>query len=287
MILALLALAFADDASMTVIVEDDANVERARAELDELIREQGYLPGIDLGQRVLYMPIKPWKPKVTFHEQGSVRVKARAVTPMMVTPGGVSGVWGSPRMARELESRLLQEIDPKLDAYKSAVSARGQAHRREALFAELEALNELSPKDAWAGLAALWLNTADNAEGEKVRILIEEFAVEHRLTGHPLDVAALNAARTFPRAWEPEYLGHQTPVENPELAVEPFSRPEKGPRCPEKPKLEATGLAADILYTVPVETSRVPEDWVDLATPNDAEDLDPRNWPLPPYSCPR
>ncbi|MCP4916343.1 MAG: hypothetical protein GY913_05425 [Proteobacteria bacterium] len=90
MLFSLLTLAFADtsddDAALTVIVKDAKNLTRARAELDEAIRDLGYLPGVGVGDRTFYMPIKPWKPKVTFHEEGRVRVKARAVTPLMVGP---------------------------------------------------------------------------------------------------------------------------------------------------------------------------------------------------------
>ncbi|MCP4806210.1 MAG: hypothetical protein GY913_05430 [Proteobacteria bacterium] len=133
----------------------------------------------------------------------------------------------------------------------------------------------------------MWLNTADNAEGEAVRVQIEQFAAKHGLLGHPADVRALNEQRSFPRAWEPEYLGHMTPVVNPPPVVEPFARPAKGPRCPEKPapEREPTGLALDILQTQPVETSRIPEDWLDLAMPNEAK-IDPNLRDLPAYSCP-
>lgn len=224
---------------------------------------------------------------MTFHEQGSVRVKARAVQPMFIGPGVIAGTWGSPRMARELESRLLQEIDPALDTYKLAKSTYGQALRREALFTQLETLRELPPTEAWPQLAELWLNTADNTEGEAIRVQLEQFATKHGVLPHPMDVAGLNAQRTFPRAWEPDYLGHIATTAPVEPVVEPFKRPVME-RCPEPaaPAREATGLSADILETDAVRWDPIPDDWIDLATPQDAK-LDPSLRPMPEYSCPR
>lgn len=285
-ILALAEEAEPDEADLTIIVEDAKSIAKARAELDQAIRDEGYLPGVTVGERTFYVPLKLWKPKITFHEQGSVRVKARAVQPMFIGPGVISGTWGSPRMARELESRVLQKIDPALDAYKLAKSAYGQALRREALFTELEALRQRPPMEAWPDLAALWLNTADNAEGEAIRVQIEQFAAKHGILPHPMDVDALNAQRGFSRAWEPDYLGHIAQPVAIEPVVEPFERPSH-PRCPEKPppQREPTGLAADILNATPAIWDPVPDDWIDLAIPDDAK-LDPSLRPLPEYSCP-
>ncbi len=176
----LLALAMAQDfpeESGTIVVEAHQNVVHARAELDLDIRQAGYLPGIRAGDRTWYIHPQPWKPKVTVYDQGYLRVKARAVTPLMVL-GGVQGVFSHPHVARAYEQRLLDELHPELTDWRQALIDYGMALRREELFEQLQELEGYPPALARARTMAMWMDTADTPEGAEVRGLIEDWAEE-------------------------------------------------------------------------------------------------------------
>ena len=248
--LILVALALAGDApEIEILVEEERNVAATRKALDEVILEHGYLRGIPLGgKRTLYMPHQIWKPRVTVHQEGMVRVKARAVTPLML----LTGVFNHPRVARAYESELLEAIHPEVVAWREAMSRRGQALRREGLHQLLFELRDLPEDHQRHVLARLWLDTADNDEGEAVRILVETFVVEERLVFGADEVEAMNAARRFERAWEPEYLGHDSWREPVPKSVE-RPEPEPEPEClePVAPPVVPEGLSADILSLSP------------------------------------
>jgi len=261
-VIALLAsLALADEVDFHVLVEEDRRVEEARKALDHAIRGEGYFPGIALGERTFYMPLKVWKPKVTVHDEGMVRVKARAVQPMFITPTVppmVVGTWDSPRKARSMESRLLEAIHPDIVAWREAMSDRGQVFRQEEIRGVLLALSELPIDQQKAGISALWLNTADNEAGEEIRILLETFALEAELPFTAVEVKTLNDNRAFERAWEPEYLGHDSwrqPVSR-----TPTARRETEPECLESvpPPVAPSGLSAEILTLRPPKSTLPP-----------------------------
>ncbi len=244
--------------SMEVIVRAQAGESEALRELDRAIRAQGYLPGLEVGARTFYMPWKIWEPKVTVHEEGMVRVKARAVVPMFILPTWppiIVGVWDSPRKARGMESRLLMAIDPEIDAWRLAMSTTGQLLRHEELRATMEALAvsglpEAEQHQIWI---LLWRNTAENAEGEAVRVVLEELAEGADWVFSADEVDLANLDRGFLRPLDPEALGADfmpPPVDWTEARL---SRAEQ-PECPEPVALdlEPHGLSADILNAAPL-----------------------------------
>ena len=142
----LLALAFAEEQA-EIVVRAHQTVLEAEAALHEDIREMGYWPGISLPGRTRYVHPQIWKPAVTVHDEGFVRVKAHAVTVFFggATPTNVwaTGIWGNPGQARASEERVLTGIHPELLDWREALTAYGLALRREALVLELTELEEL------------------------------------------------------------------------------------------------------------------------------------------------
>ena len=257
----LVAIALAEDApEIEILIEEERLVEVARARLDEAIRHEGYFPGISVGERTFYVPLKVWEPKVTVHDEGMVRVKARAVQPMFVTPTIpplVFGVWDSPRVARGMESRVLRAIHPEIVEWREAMSDRGQVYRREALLATLASVGELPQDQQRLAIGTLWLNTADNDAGEEIRILLETFVLEQGLVFSEDEVASLNEQRGFERAWEPEYLGH-TSWRQPVSRSAPVEVEE--PEClePVPPPVQPSGLSEEILLLRPPRSTLPP-----------------------------
>ncbi len=259
----LLSLSQAQEASdevpsMEVIVRSHANESEALKELDRAIQAQGYLPGVSVGKRTFYMPWKIWEPKVTVHEEGMVRVKARAVVPMFILPTWppiVVGVWDSPRKARGMESRLLMAIDPEIDAWREAMSSTGQLLRREELRATMEALaaSGLPEPEQHQVWILLWRNTAENREGEAVRVHLEELAEAAEWVFTEQEVEQANLDRGFLRPLDPSALGADFLPPLPDWTAERLDRPEE-PECPEPVALdrEPTGLSAAILDTPPL-----------------------------------
>ena len=244
---------------MEVLVESERNEAEARKELDQAIEAQGYLPGIPLGKRTFFMPWKIWEPRITVHEEGMVRVKARAVQPMFVLPTWpplIVGVWDSPRKARGMESRVLMAIDPQIDSWRLAMSTTGQLLRREQLRASVESLlgSELSEAEQHRVWIALWRNTAENAEGEAVRVYLEELAERAGWVFSQQELELANRDRGFLRPLDNEALGADFVPPPVDWTVERLARPVE-PECPEPVETEKTpqGLGAEIL------TLRAPE----------------------------
>ncbi len=248
----LLALALAQDGSdealpeeeagMEILVESDRSVAGARAALDQAIREEGYLPGVDLGNRTFYYPQQFWEPRVTVYDAGFVRVKARVVSPFPLWP--MVGVWSHPHVVEQAEARVLQDIQPELSEYRSALIARGLALRREELRAELELIGLLPTEQATAEATTLWLETADTPEGEAVRRLIEAWYEDHLPPLSDEQLATLNEAREFPRPWLPQQLGEVFFLEDPGPDFD-FLYSEEEER-EHAPKLQGEGLDRDI-----------------------------------------
>ena len=193
------------EAGMEILVEADRSVEGARAELDAVLRADGYLPGVDLGDRTFYYPMQWWQPRVTVYDEGYVRVKARFISPFPCFP--VIGVWSSPRLARAAEAKKLAELEPHLSHYRRALITRGMALRKEEVIQELDALRGLPPQQAKGQAISLWLATADTPEGESVRRWIEDWYEEELPPLTADELHAVNEARDFPRPWDPEHLG--------------------------------------------------------------------------------
>ena len=140
-------LAWAQDEEL--VVEAEQTVEATRRELDETIRELGYLRPIQLGDTSRYLHPQPWRPRVLVHDDGLIEVRTFRRTPMMIgalqprapdTPqpltlnedlewqrptgtGGVSGVWSSRRTVQRMESDVLTALVGDVRAWQGAIRA--------------------------------------------------------------------------------------------------------------------------------------------------------------------
>ena len=232
---------------LEIVVESDLSVAGARAELDDAIRDEGYFRGVDLGTRTFYYPKKFWKPRVTVHDEGFVRVKARVFSPFPCFP--LAGVWAHPHVVRDMEARVVVELNPELSAYRRALVTRGLALRKEDLLLQLDALEQLPPEQAQVEAVNLWLSTADTEQGESVRRWIEGWYEDHLPPLSPEQVVEVNGLRQFPRPWQPTALGEFWFDEEPDPDFD-FLDPEEEPEFYE-PEVHGEGLDADIQMLPP------------------------------------
>ena len=157
-----------EEAGMEIVVEEILTTPQALAELDAAIRGHGYRPGIRVGDQTIYLPgrdSRGW-PTVIVHDAGYVTAEAHASF-------GVS-----PRLAMQMEERLLESLHPAIRAWRRAMQAEALALRRPELLAELDALRGLPVEDQRALVRAIWWNTADTVEGQQVRLWVEEWSLE-------------------------------------------------------------------------------------------------------------
>lgn len=178
-----------------ILVTAELGLAEARGELDRALAELGYGSGVRLGDRTVHLNKKLWKPSVVVHDWGHVAVRGRSVTPLFLTlaPITLHGVFGSPRMARQQESRVHAELEDELADWRSSLATMGHLMRLEQVLAELEAL-EAQPAALKARMAEIVAGCADSPEGDDVRALVLRFA---RSVGQPLGDTGLS---TDPRA---------------------------------------------------------------------------------------
>ncbi|MCB9766366.1 MAG: hypothetical protein H6739_41710 [Alphaproteobacteria bacterium] len=217
------AWAWAGEPDLEIVVEDTPNPVQARRELTDAIRGMGYLPGLDLGGRTVYLPLQPWKPWISVNDAGFVLVRGHAVTPLLITPQqdqpGASATFlvSSRRAVMAEESRVFADLRPLVTAWQDALAEEALAFRREQVRQQLWAIWERgegpdgqpldSPAARRAAVARMWLDTADNGAGEQVRVLIDDYIDQTvQRSPHPFtaeEVSAINAENPFERPFWP------------------------------------------------------------------------------------
>ena len=173
-----------------ILVTAELGLAEARGELDRALRELGYGDGLRVGQRTIHLNAELWKPSVVVHDWGHVAVRGRSVTPLFLTlaPLTLHGVFGSPRMARQQETRVHAALEDELADWRAALATMGHLMRLEQLVAELEALQD-QPVALRERMAEIVAGCADTPEGVEVRALVERFG---RSVGQPVEDSALN-----------------------------------------------------------------------------------------------
>lgn len=232
MLLALLPLAFAQ-ADEAIIIEAERDVAVARAALDAALREQGYRAagGDDMTR---YFHPQLWRPRLRVSADGLVSVHSWRATPLMFVPGGtlmateetpltladanqqpllapgVTGTAAGRRTQKRMESDLLVSLEAPLQEWHEAIWARDRLFREEDLRQEMHAIwddGDRSFAERRGALVEMWLNTADNGDGQRVQEMIEVFLDEVVQTSDaPLtaaEVDAANARRPSERVLEP------------------------------------------------------------------------------------
>jgi hypothetical protein len=203
-----------------IVVEATAQLSEAREVLDLAIRDEGYVRLFRLGKTTRYVPPRIWRPWVTVHEWGYVRVKGRQLTPVGFKRRGnvwsLHFVWDTERGVQSAEWAVLEDILPAVREWDEARLAQGLAVRRVEVRGTLVTLWEtgLTPHATvvldWperrAYIAELWLHTADNADGATIRGDISVFVDDVVQATAPYtaeEIAAVDSAHSFGTPFAP------------------------------------------------------------------------------------
>ncbi len=173
-----------------ILVTAELGLAESRRELDRALVEPGYGSGLRLGQRTVHLNKQLWKPTVVVHDWGHIGVRGRSVTPLFVTlaPLTLHGVFGSPRMARQQESRVHAAVEDEVADWRTSLATMGHLMRLEQVLAELEAL-EGQPAALKARMVEIVAGCADSPEGHEVEALVQRFA---RSVAQPLGDTGLS-----------------------------------------------------------------------------------------------
>lgn len=225
-----LALAQANE---TIIIEAERDVVVARAVLDDEILSRGYIPL--RGPHVTrYIHPQLWRPRVRLSEDGMLSIRSWRATPLTFMPAGtlmsdgdmmlsladlarqpavapgVAGLWASRRTQTQMESALLSVLEAPLQDWQDAIWAHQRLIRQDELRLRMHAIwgdSARSFAERRAALLEMWLNTADNDDGQRVQEMLEVFIDETVQTSeHPLTAAEIdgaNAHRPSARLLEP------------------------------------------------------------------------------------
>ena len=198
-----------DDAGVSedVVVTAPRKVSEAKEALHDALRAQRYVRLLRWGERSWYLNMKIWKPGVMLHDQGFVRIRTRAFTPIAIAPTAnslhVTGVVQGRRERWSSKAKLATYLEPHLRALRDAHWAQARPHRELELVDELVGLwfeghdragHPLPDRRAIRGaLLDRWLHTATGEPGAWVRSRIERFVEAHVQTSdHPFTSAELD-----------------------------------------------------------------------------------------------
>lgn len=207
------------------IVQEAPEVARKRAEVYAALKAQGYRKGRDLGDRTVFLPEEPWRPRVIVHDDGWVYLKRQP--PRIHAPGRSFADQGHPAEyllciiaptsclslggwlvgERKLAWQKGEVLDATRDEVRSlndAVARRELARRlNEDIPADLEAIwgrAELPPEARRNLLYTYWDTRTEGPEGMAARDAVRAFlAGVVQQSDDPFsaaELAALNAGRS-------------------------------------------------------------------------------------------
>ena len=221
-----------DEAPDETIYVYDQVVARTKQELEYALRDMGYDKVRASDGRQVFVSEVPWRPQVILDDDAWIRVKRAPVQfgkpelpgigrgPLgyavcIVAPTScvrVGGIVVSKRKLQWAKTEVVEGIQPSLLAYENAVVERAMASRTgDEVPTALDLLWEqgvplvgegtLPDVDQRkAALATFWLERADNAYGDRVRVVVENFVnAVVQTSDAPFtadEVAAINARRT-------------------------------------------------------------------------------------------
>lgn len=237
MLLLLLSTASAQ-VDETMDIESERDVTAARAVLDARIRDLGYVR-VDVGARSRYVHPQLWHPRIIVHDdEGLFEIRTRRASPLMIVPAGtvsrfhdeperslsvgdylkneqqnaagISGVWATARTQAETQAGVLANIGDEVQLWQEAIWARNRLIRDEEIRQALYAIWEDSSRphaERRQRVLAMWLNTTDNSDGERVREMVEVFIDDVvQASAHPLtqaEIASANAQHPWARVLDP------------------------------------------------------------------------------------
>lgn len=209
------------DEPEVIVVEDRRTPAAAWDAVQGAVRDLGYGRGLDLGERIVYLPpVRDLsKPFVTVREDGTFRAMSLAATPIPVlVPGwiGVVGYGGSKSQERALEARVADALWAPMADYRAAIAAEAMDLRLDALRDTMfqvwrqgiapDGTARSRPDTKRACLASMWLRTTDSPEGARVRREVARFVDEVVMAEAPYtaaEIVAINARRAFDEPFTP------------------------------------------------------------------------------------
>lgn len=177
----------------------DSQVQRARAELYQALRDEGYRKGVHRGEKTVFRSEVPWHPRVIVHDDGWVTLKREP--PRLHSPGNsftdegspasylwcvimptacvsVGGWMVSPTKLGAAEAEVLDATHPYVVKLNEAVARREMARRVSTeIPSDLQRIWSLDlPADRRRVLLfEYWDSRNDDAAGNQARDAIEAF----------------------------------------------------------------------------------------------------------------
>lgn len=217
-------------ADAEVVIYDQMVVAKKKQALDKNLRQLGYRPGDDKGDRVVYRPETVWKPTVIVHDDGFMvmrRTRPRfepwvkgkspyrwlsCIPPFTLMCIKMSGWLVSESRLTPQKGRVAEAVDPELRAWREAVIARNFNRQigvelpqsldglwLEGLPLEGDDPPIADPSLRRAALLRHWSSRACTPEGQEVREVIELYlALEVQRSPFPVtpeEEAAAEAAQ--------------------------------------------------------------------------------------------
>lgn len=201
-----------------LLILEDIDVERARAQLDRRIRDLGYKEGDIKDDRVIYRPESAWKPSIVIHDEAFVVIRRTPprfepwigpgapirylscippFTPMCLK---LSGVLVSKRRLQHQKTKVTEGIEPMVYEWREAIVDRAMQFRVNEelprilddvwlrgipLDPSLPTLNE--PAKRRSEMLDLWASRTCTPEGEAVRSVVQNYLYwEVQNSEHPL-----------------------------------------------------------------------------------------------------
>lgn len=188
-----------DDVDLTVEVWEDPGVARARAALNQALRDEGYRKGEHRNDRTIFRSYTPWAPRVVVHDDGWVYL--RREPPRIHSPGksfadqgvpanylwcvivptacvSVGGWLVSPRKLGAVKEDVLDATHEEVVELNEAVAHHYLQQRVNTdIPADLDTIwsAPLPGAERRALLFGYWDSRVDTPDGDAARVAVERF----------------------------------------------------------------------------------------------------------------
>lgn len=183
-LLSWMALGLAEDEPVAfdeeMIVEERADPEETRKQVEVVLEAWGYRPGRRKKDRVIYRSTNPRYPTLILTDEGLLLIDR---------PAGrraVRSVTGTTRYRRNWETPLLVALDPLIDAWRESLIQERMDARYQEIPDVLEAVwtqgaplygveSGETPRARRAAILAFWASRTDTPEGRRVQQITADF----------------------------------------------------------------------------------------------------------------
>ena len=209
-----------------LLILEDIDVERARAQLDRRIRDLGYKEGEIKDDRVVYRPKSAWKPSIVIHDEAFVVIRRTPprfepwigpgapirylscippFTPMCLK---LSGILVSKRRLQHQKTAVTEGIEPMVYDWREAIVDRAmQVRVNEELPRILDDVwfkgipldpsqpSLTDPEKRRAEMLNLWSSRTCTPEGSQVRAVVQNYLYwEVQSSDHPVTAQEVTQA---------------------------------------------------------------------------------------------